>query len=68
MRIPLLDLELHKPSRGSIAWYGTVGALTAFEVIDWPLALVVAGSHFVADNSLSQTAEGIAEGTESAAG
>lgn len=68
MRLPVLDLEVSAPTRSSLAWYGTVGALTAVGVMEWPLAAVVAAGHFVSENSRSPTASGAAEGAESAAG
>lgn len=68
MEIPVLNLELNKPTRGSMAWYGTLGAMSAFGAIEWPLAAVVAAGHLIAENSRSQAVEGAAEGAEEAAG
>ncbi len=68
MKIPIVDVELHKPTRGSLAWYGTLTAMTAAGVVEWPLAAVVAAGHLVAENSRSQAVSGAAEGAESAAG
>jgi len=68
MHIPLVDLELHRPSRGSLAWYGTVGALTAVGVVEWPLAAVLTAGHLVSENTRSSAVAGAGEGIESAAG
>lgn len=68
MHIPLLDLELNQPTRGSLAWYTALGAMTAAGVIEWPLGLLTAAGHLIAENSRSQAVSGAAEGTESAAG
>ncbi len=68
MKIPIVAIELHKPTRGSLAWYGTLTAMTAVGFIEWPLAVVVATGHLVSENSRSQAVSGAAEGAESAAG
>ena len=68
MKVPLLDLELNKPTRGSLAWYGALGAMTGAGLIEWPLAALVAAGHLISQNSRSETVEGAAEGAESAAG
>lgn len=68
MRIPIIDLELNKPSRGSLAWYVGIGAMTAIGLIDWPLAAVVATGHLVAENSQSEAVSGAASGASDAAG
>ncbi len=68
MQIPVLDLQIHKPTRGSLAWYGAVGTMAAVGIVEWPLAAVVAAGHLVAENTRSPAAEGAAEGAESASG
>ena len=68
MKIPVIDVELHQPTRGSIAWYGTVAAMTAAGVIEWPLATVVIAGHLISENSRSQAMSGAASGAEDVAG
>ena len=68
MRLPLLDLDIGKPTRGSVAWYGALGAMSAAGLIEWPLAAVVAAGHLIAQNSHSQAVTGAAEGAEEGAG
>lgn len=67
VRIPLLGLRLGLPQRGSLAWYAGLGAMTAFEVIEWPVAAIVAVSHAIATNSRDPAARELADGTEAAA-
>ena len=67
MKLPILDLELHKPTKGSLAWYAGIGAMTTAGVIEWPLALIVVSGHVIAQNSGSPAVAGAAEGAESAA-
>jgi hypothetical protein len=68
MKIPVLDLEVNRPNRGSVAWYASVGAMGAFELIEWPLAAVMMAGNVIAENSRSETVSGAAEGASSAAG
>ena len=68
MRVPLLDLKVNKPTRGSVAWYGALGVMTGAGLIEWPLAAVVAAGHLIAENTRSEAVSGAAEGAESAAG
>ncbi len=68
MRIPILEFELNRPNRGSLAWYGGIGAMTTVGLIEWPVAAIIAVGHLIAENSDSATVSGVAEGAESAAG
>jgi hypothetical protein len=68
MKFPVLDLELHKPTRGSLAWYGTVGLMSAAGLLEWPVAVVLTTGHLIAENSRSETVASAGEGAESAAG
>jgi len=40
--------------------------MTAFELIDWPVALVVAASHALATHARDPAARQVGEGTEAA--
>ncbi len=68
MRIPMVDLPLHRPTRGSVGWYAAIGAMTAVGLLEWPLAAIVATGHLIAENSTSPTASGAGAGAESGAG
>jgi|GEM_PF-4969297 len=68
MKIPILDLELNKPTRSSLAWYGGITAMAALGALEWPLAAVVMTGHLISENSRSPAVSGAAEGAESAAG
>ena len=67
MKIPLLDLEVHRPTRGSLAWYAGIGTMAALGTVEWPVAAVIAAGHFVAENSRSAAVSEAAEGAESGA-
>jgi hypothetical protein len=68
MKVPVLELELNKPTRGSLAFYATLTAVTAAGIVEWPLAAVVAVGHVISENSHSEAVSGAAEGAESGAG
>jgi hypothetical protein len=68
MRIPLVDVQLHRPTRGSVGWYAAIGAMAATGLVEWPLAAIVAAGHLISENSKSPTVSGVAEGAESGAG
>ncbi len=64
LRIPVLGNRLRAPARGSLAWYAGLGAMTALEVVEWPLALAVAASHAIATHARNPEVREFAEGTE----
>lgn len=53
---------LHLPSKGTLAYYVTVGGLAAFGVIEWPVAAVVAVGHFLAQQRGNAVLEEFGEG------
>jgi len=65
VQIPGIDLDVHRPTRSSVAWYGTMGALAAAGVLEWPLAAVIGVSHLIATNSKSPGVEEAADALES---
>lgn len=68
MKLPILDLQLNPPTRGSLAYYAALTGMTAAGLIEWPLAAVVAAGHLIAENSHSEAVSGAAEGAQSGAG
>lgn len=68
MRIPLVDLQLSAPTRGSLGWYAAIGAMTAAGLLEWPLAAVVAAGHLISENSTSAALAGAGAGAEDGAG
>lgn len=68
MQIPLLELEVERPTRSSLAWYGGLGTMAAAGLVEWPLAAVIVAGHLITENSKSSTVAGAVEGAESAGG
>jgi len=56
-----LDTDLAR-----VAWYAGLGALVAFEVVEWPIAALLAATHFIEHNArdgiVKQLTEGLEEG------
>jgi xanthosine utilization system XapX-like protein len=65
VNLPVLGrIRIPKPEQ--IAYFGALGALAAFEIIDWPIALAIAAGHALAQNQHSRVAEEIGEALEEA--
>ncbi|MBO0676234.1 hypothetical protein JRC04_02015 [Mycolicibacterium sp. S2-37] len=54
------------PRPEQLAFYVTVGALAAVEIIEWPVALLLAGGHALLQNEHSRVAQEIGEALEEA--
>jgi hypothetical protein len=67
LKVPLLGTRFGLPGRGSLAWYVGVGAMTALEVIDWPVAVILATSHAIANHARDPAVRALGQGTATAA-
>jgi hypothetical protein len=47
-----------------LAWYAGLALMAALEIIDWPVALVIAVGHEIAHRARSQALRELAEGVE----
>ncbi len=65
LEVPVIDVRVSRPSRQSLAWLAGLGAMAAIEVIEWPLALIVAAGHVIATQSESPAVREAVEGAES---
>jgi hypothetical protein len=65
VNVPVVgQLEIPRPEQ--LAYYGGLAALAAFELIDWPVALVIAAGHLLAANHHNRLLEEIGEAMEEA--
>ncbi len=65
VNVPLLGrIEIPRPEQ--LAYYGGLAALAAFELIDWPVALVIAAGHIMANNHHNKILEELGEAIEEA--
>ncbi|AKN15333.1 hypothetical protein B586_00215 [Mycobacterium haemophilum DSM 44634] len=63
VNLPLLgQTEIPRPEQ--LAYYGGLAALAAFELIDWPVALVIAAGHLLASNHHNRILEELGEAME----
>ena len=63
INLPLVgQVEIPRPEQ--LAYYGGVAALAAFELIDWPVAVVIAAGHLMAANHHNRLLEEIGEAME----
>ncbi len=64
----------HRPGRSGansgaarVAWYVGLGAMAAFELVEWPLALLIGVTHAIETHSHDQIVDGLAGGVEAGA-
>ncbi|ORV52572.1 hypothetical protein AWC05_24125 [Mycobacterium florentinum] len=63
VRLPVVgQTEIPRPEQ--LAYYGGLAALAALELIDWPVALVIAAGHLLASNHHNRLLEEIGEAME----
>ncbi|MEV0153395.1 hypothetical protein AB0H57_06580 [Micromonospora sp. NPDC050686] len=65
VELPVLG-EVAMPPPDKLAYYAGIGVLAAFQVIQWPVALVITAGHLLADQRVSGLAKGMGEALESA--
>jgi hypothetical protein len=58
------QVEIPRPEQ--LAYFGGLAALAALELIDWPVALVIAAGHFLASNHHNKLLEELGEAMEEA--
>ncbi|HME17376.1 MAG: hypothetical protein WBM01_20175 [Mycobacterium sp.] len=63
VNLPLVGkVEIPRPE--ALAYYGGLAALAAFELIDWPVAVVIAAGHLLASNHHNRILEELGEAIE----
>ena len=65
LNLPVIgQVEIPRPE--ALAYYGGLAALAAFELIDWPVAVVIAAGHLLASNHHNRLLEELGEAIEDA--
>lgn len=65
VNLPVLgQLDIPRPEQ--LAYYGGLVALAAFELIDWPVALVIGAGHLLASNHHNKILEELGDAMEEA--
>jgi hypothetical protein len=63
VNVPVVgQMEIPRPEQ--LAYYGGLAALAALELIDWPVALVIAAGHLLAANHHNRLLEELGEAME----
>ncbi|MGK5737680.1 hypothetical protein [Micromonospora sp. URMC 103] len=65
VQVPMLG-EVAVPPADKLAYYAGLGLLAAFQVIEWPMALVITAGHLLADQHFSGLVKGIGEAFQTA--
>ena len=64
--LPMIDATVTLPPPERATFYAGLGALAAFELIEWPVAVVVGLGHYLATRSRSAAEKELGEAAESA--
>jgi hypothetical protein len=65
INLPVLgQVEIPRPEQ--LAYYGGLAALATLELIDWPVAVVIAAGHLLASNHHNKILEELGEAIEEA--
>lgn len=65
VNLPMLgQVEIPRPEQ--LAYYGGLALLAVFELIDWPVAAVIAAGHLMANNHHNRLLEELGEAMEDA--
>ncbi|MGZ4512438.1 MAG: hypothetical protein ACXVX4_14095 [Mycobacterium sp.] len=65
VNVPVLgQMEIPRPEQ--LAYFGGLAALAALELIDWPVAVVIAAGHLLASNHHNKLLEELGEAMEEA--
>ncbi len=67
VKLPGTSTKVNLPNRGGLLWYAGIGAMAAAELLEWPIALLLAGTHFVENHSHSRDMQELAEGIDASA-
>jgi hypothetical protein len=63
VRVPVLGrVTLPPPER--LVYYGALGLLAVFELVEWPIALVIGTGHLLADQAHRRMVRGLGEALE----
>ncbi len=64
VKLPVTGTKVNLPGRGGLAWYAGIGAMAAVELVEWPVALLIAGTHFIERHTHNRDLQELAEGVD----
>jgi hypothetical protein len=65
VRVPALGVVTLPPPE-KLVYYAALGLLAVFEVVEWPIALVIGSGHLLADQAHRKLVRGLGEALEEA--
>jgi hypothetical protein len=65
VEVPMIG-RVRLPRPEQLAYFGALGVLAVAEIIDWPIALVLAAGHVLAENQHNRVAQELGEALEDA--
>ena len=65
VRLPVVG-QMRIPRPEQLAYYGALAGLAALEIIDWPIALVIAAGHALAASHHNKVAQELGEALQDA--
>jgi hypothetical protein len=65
--VPGTSTKLNLPDHAGLAWYAGLGAMATIELIEWPVALLIAGTHFIGNHAHNRDVQELAEGIDAGA-
>ncbi len=66
-RLPARSPAAQRAAERRLAWYLGLGLMAVFDVIEWPLAIVIAVGHEIAHRARTEALRELAEGIEAGA-
>ena len=66
-RLPAGSPARQQAAQRRLAWYVGLGLMAALDVIDWPIAIVIAVGHEIAHQARTEAIRELAEGIEAGA-
>jgi hypothetical protein len=62
--VPGTETAVNLPDRTALAWYAGLAAMATLELIEWPFAVAVAGTHLLANHAQRRDVQELCEGIE----
>ena len=62
--LPVAGTTVNLPDRAALAWYAGLAGMAAVELVEWPFALAVAGTHLLANHAHRRDVQQLVEGIE----
>lgn len=65
--LPGTQAKINLPDGPSLFWYAGIGTMAVLELVEWPVALIIVGTHFIENHAHNRDVQELAEGIDSGA-